>query len=150
MRTVFDRSTRESLVQRIAALDEGSPAQWGKMNAFQMVRHCSLFDEWMLGKNDPVYKQAFIGRIFGKWVLKGMLKDDSPMKQNLPTTRDLIIKETGGNLAAEKEKWISLIMDYEYYSNPAFIHDFFGRMTIEQIGRFAYKHTDHHLRQFSA
>jgi hypothetical protein len=37
---------------------------------------------------------------------------------------------------------------YANYSNPGFVHDFFGKMTDEQIGIFAYKHADHHLRQF--
>lgn len=150
MKTVFDKTSRDNLVDRIAALDENNTAEWGKMNVYQMVRHCSLFEEWVLGKNDPVYKQAFLGKIFGKMVLKGMVKDDSPIKRNMPTTDDLKIKETTGDLGSEKTKWIALIEHYEHYSNPEFIHDFFGKMTIEQIGILAYKHTDHHLRQFSA
>lgn len=150
MRTIFDNTTRNELIYRIDSLDENKTPEWGKMNVYQMVRHCSLFEEWMLGKNKPVYKQAFIGRIFGKIALKGMLKDDRPIKRNMPTTSDLKIKESTGDLESEKKKWITLIEDYENYSNPDFIHDFFGKMTIEQIGIFAYKHTDHHLRQFSA
>jgi hypothetical protein len=150
MKTVFDKTTRDELVNRIAALDENNTAQWGKMNVYQMVRHCSLFEEWMLGKNDPVYKQAFIGRIFGKLALRGLLKDEKPMKRNMPTTSDLKIKESNGDLGFEKTKWITLIKDYENYSNPDFIHDFFGKMTLDQIGYLAYKHTDHHLRQFAA
>jgi uncharacterized protein DUF1569 len=150
MKTVFDGTTRYELIDRIAALDENNLAQWGKMNVYQMVKHCTLFDEWVLGKNNPVYKQAFIGRLFGKMALKGMLKDDTPMKRNMPTTSDLKIKDTDGNIASEKKKWIALIEEYERHSNPGFIHDFFGKMTKEQIGCFSYKHTDHHLRQFSA
>jgi hypothetical protein len=150
MKTVFDKMTRIELADRIAALGENHTAEWGKMNVYQMVRHCSLFEEWMLGKNDPVYKRAFIGRIFGKMVLNGMMKDDRPIKRNMPTTDDLKIKETTGDLGYAKTKWITLIEDYENYSNPGFVHDFFGKMTLEQIGIFAYKHTDHHLSQFAA
>src|SRR5688500_13983960 len=141
MKTVFDKTTRNELVDRIAALDENKTAQWGKMNVYQMVRHCALFEEWMLGKNDPVYKQAFIGRILGKMALRGLLKDESPMKRNMPTTSDLKIKESNGDLGFEKTKWIALIKDYENYSNPDFVHDFFGKMTLDQIGFLAYKHT---------
>ena len=60
------------------------------------------------------------------------------------------MKELNGDIESEKKKWISLIEGYENYSNPGFIHDFFGKMTKEQIGILAYKHTDHHLRQFNA
>lgn len=149
MKTIFNGATRNELISRINTVDENSPRQWGKMSVYQMVRHCSLFDEWMLGKNDPVYKQAFIGRIFGRMALRRMLKDDSPLGRNLPTTPDLKISESSGDLALEKTKWIGLIEEYEYYSNPDFVHDFFGEMTVDQIGCFVFKHTDHHLRQFS-
>ncbi len=148
MKTIFDKATRDEVIYRIHSLTDNSTAQWGKMNIYQMVKHCTLFEEWILGKNKPVYKQAFIGRVFGKMALRGLLKDESPMKRNMPTTRDLIIKGNG-NVESEKKKWIALIEEYEHYSNPAFIHDFFGKMTVEQIGWLAYKHTDHHLRQFN-
>lgn len=150
MRSVFDGSVRYELTARVATVREDSPAVWGKMNAYQMVRHCTLFDVWMLGKEDPVYMQSFLGKIIGGFVLRRMLKDDSPIARNMPTTSDLIINETEGDLAAEKQRWTALILDYENYDNPRFIHDFFGKMTLEQIGHFAYKHSDHHLRQFSA
>jgi len=29
------------------------------------------------------------------------------------------------------------------------MHPFFGKMTKEQVGYLAYKHTDHHLWQFN-
>ena len=50
----------------------------------------------------------------------------------------------------KKKEWILLIKGYESYSNPTFIHDFFGKMTREEIGLLVYKHTDHHLRQFNS
>ncbi|MEO6305792.1 MAG: DUF1569 domain-containing protein [Bacteroidia bacterium] len=53
-------------------------------------------------------------------------------------------------MSKEKNKWVSLIEHYEKFSNPDFIHPFFGKMTEAQIGVMAYKHSDHHLRQFNA
>jgi hypothetical protein len=82
--------------------------------------------------------------------LKNVLKDESPLTRNTPTLPQLRIKETTGNIASEKMKWIALIEEYTHYSNPNFIHAFFGKMTKEQIGHMAYKHTDHHLRQFNS
>lgn len=106
-------------------------------------------DGWMLGKDDPKYKQTFIGRIFGKMALKDLIKDECPMRQNVPTLAELKVTEKNGDTTLEKNKWIALIEDYANYSNPNFIHSFFGKMTKEQIGYLAYKHTDHHLRQFN-
>lgn len=79
-----------------------------------------------------------------------MIKDDKPIDKGVPTSTQFKIKETSGDIAALKQEWIELIQSYEYYSNPGFIHDFFGKMTQEQIGLLAYKHTDHHLRQFNS
>jgi Protein of unknown function (DUF1569) len=148
MKTIFDKTTREELICRIKTLNENNTAQWGKMNIYQMLKHCTIWDEWILGKNNQKYKQEFLGLIFGKMALKRMIKDERPFDRNVPTGSYFKIKEKNGNVEAEKKKWINLIEDYENYSNPGFIHDFFGKMTREQVGLLAYKHTDHHLRQF--
>ncbi len=150
MKTIFDKSTREALITRIDTLTENSTAQWGKMNVYQMLKHCTVWEEWIQGKNEYTYKQEFIGFLFGKIALRRMLKDEKPLDKNVPTSPQFKINEKSGDLLAEKQKWISLLTGYENYSNPGFVHDFFGRMTEEQIGFLAYKHTDHHLRQFNA
>lgn len=46
-----------------------------------MLKHCTLYDEWMLGKNKPVYKQVFMGRLFGKTALKDFVRDDKSAGQ---------------------------------------------------------------------
>jgi len=150
MKTIFDKSTRTELANRINTLNEKSVPGWGKMNIYQMLKHCTIWEEWVLGVNKPKYKQEFIGFIFGKMVLKSMVKDEKPLRKNTPTSPSFRTKEKIGDVEAEKKKWISLLGKYESYSNPGFIHDFFGKMTKEQVGILAYKHTDHHLRQFNS
>ncbi len=147
MKTVFDKITRDELISRINALNNNSTAQWGKMNIYQMLKHCTLWEEWVAGKAN--YKRVFIGRLFGKMALKNVLKDNKPLGKNSPTLSVLKIKENG-DVAAEKAKWISLIEGYEHFSNANFVHAFFGKLTKEQIGFLAYKHADHHLQQFNS
>jgi len=148
MKTVFDKTTRDELTGRIATLNENSKAAWGKMNVYQALKHCTLWDEWV--QSDKDNKQAFIGRLFGRMVLKKVLKDEAPLARNTPTLPELRIKETSGDIESEKKKWIALISEYAHFSNPSFVHPFFGKMTKEQVGQMAYKHADHHLRQFNA
>lgn len=150
MKTIFNITAQDELIDRIKTLDENNTAQWGKMNLYQMTKHCSIWDEWVLGKNNPTYTRTFLGRIFGKSVLKGMVKDDTVLKRNMPAGKAFTVKEEQGNIEAQKKIWTDLIADYEQYSNPDFVHDFFGKMTQEEIGIMAYKHSDHHLRQFGA
>ena len=148
MKTVFDKTTRDELISRINSLTADSAALWGKMNVYQMLKHCTLWEEWI--QSNKKNKQAFVGILFGKMALKGLLKDDSPLRHNTPTLAELKIKETTGDIAFEKKRWIALINEYAHFSNPGFVHTFFGKMTKEQVGWMAYKHIDHHLRQFNA
>ena len=120
MKTIFDKATRDGLISRINLLHENSLAQWGHMNVYQMVQHCIMFEEWILGIKKPVYKQVLIGRLFGKTALKGILKDDSPLKRNTPTLPAFKIRENTGDTAAGKKQWIELVELYEFFSNPGF------------------------------
>jgi len=147
MKTIFDKTTRDALIARINTLTENSTAQWGKMNVYQMLKHCTLWEEWIA--SNKKHKQQFIGRLFGKMALKNVLKDDAPLRRNTPTLPELRIKDNG-DVESEKKKWIALIKQNAHFSNPDFVHSFFGKMTKEQVGQMAYKHTDHHLRQFNS
>lgn len=148
MKTIFEASTRHELIERIQLLNVESKPVWGKMNVFQMLKHNTYWNDWMLGKSAHTYKQEFLGKVFGKIALNKMIKDDKPFDKNIPTSAQFKAKDPHCDLESEKALWISLIKDYENYNNPNFTHNFFGKMTKEQIGILVYKHTDHHLRQF--
>lgn len=148
LKSVFEKSTREELIQRINALSQDSKANWGKMNIYQMLKHCSMWEEMVL--NNKRYKRPFMGLLLGRFLLKNELTD-KPMRPNNPTIPELMISEAYGDVEQEKSRWISKLRMYESYnSDSSFIHPFFGKMTKEQIGYLAYKHNDHHLRQFGA
>ena len=149
MRTIFDSATREELIHRICLLKTDSKSAWGKMNIYQMTKHCTIWNEWVLGKKDFVYKQGFLGKIFGKMALKSNTKDDKPIAKNMPAGKAFTVKQKQGDFNAQISSWVQQINAYENFSNEHFIHDFFGKMTNEQIGVFVYKHNDHHLRQFN-
>jgi hypothetical protein len=145
MKSVLDKAIRGELISRISLLNDNSSAQWGSMNVYQMLRHCCLCEELYLGKK--IYKHVFLGRLFGKVALKNLLKETTSFPRNAKTGKDFIV--TGiGNISEEKNRLVPLISEYGDYQNPYIIHWFFGKMTAEQVGRFSYKHLDHHLRQF--
>jgi hypothetical protein len=135
MKTIFDKATRDELISRISSLNENNSSQWGKMNVYQMIKHCSSWEE-MIQENKQ-HKRGFMGRIFGRIALKNVLKDDAPLRKNSPTVPWL--KMSGnGDIGVEKEKWISLMNNYSNYSNTQYMHPFFGKMTKEQIGHLVY------------
>jgi hypothetical protein len=145
MQTVFDKTSADALIARINSLEPVARPLWGKMNVYQMLKHCTMSEEMFQGQTS--YKRLFIGRLFGGMALKGILKNEAPMKKNQPTHP--LMKITGtGDWQVERTKWINLIQRYHAFDSADFVHPFFGRMTREQIGAYVYKHTDHHLRQF--
>jgi hypothetical protein len=148
MKSVFDALTREELVSRINSLSQQNNARWGKMNVFQMGKHCTLHEDMVLGKIK--IKRVLPGLLFGPMLLKRVLKDDRPFGKNSPTSSLLKTTHESGDIESQKKEWINRIEQYANYADPNFIHPFFGPMTKEQIGLFAYKHNDHHLRQFGA
>ncbi len=147
MKTILEQSTKDELVSRINQLQENSVAQWGKMNVRQMMRHCILWEEMALGRKQ--YSRVFIGRIFGRLILKAVLKDDAPMRRNSPTIAPMkITTNIGEEVALQKKIWIALL-DEHRAGMPDIVHPIFGRMTSDEVGLLLYKHTDHHLRQFN-
>jgi hypothetical protein len=148
MRTVFDQATRDELIQRILVLHNDNAPLWGKMNVYQMQKHCTIWNAWVLGKKDFVYKQDLLGKIFGKMALKSNTKNDKPLGKNMPAGKAFTVTDPVGDFPSLKSLWIEQIKAFGNFRNDDFVHDFFGKMTDEQIGIFSYKHNDHHLRQF--
>ena len=74
MKTILDQTTRDQLLRRIDTLNENSKPKWGKMNVYQMLKHCTLAEDLYLG-NTP-HKRMLLGYILGKWALKNILKDE--------------------------------------------------------------------------
>ena len=149
MKTIFNLEDNINLRERIDKLSPSSVNQWGKMNAYQMIKHCIMSERMFLG--DIEYDRLFIGKLFGKMALKGILKDNAPMKKNQPT-HPAFKTEGLGDTDPLKLEWKMLIKRYfDEGENQidGLMHPFFGLMTKEQIGVYVYKHTDHHLRQFS-
>jgi len=148
MEDIFKTETIESFKKRIQELDDSSSANWGKMDLYQMLKHCTENDRMLL--REKSYKRLFIGRLFGKLALKANIKDDKPLKKNGATHPELVITGSG-DVAQQKQNWIDLLEKYPRMAQEAyqdFIHPFFGKMDRNQVSRFAYKHIDHHLRQF--
>jgi len=147
MRTIFDDDARRELTGRLSLLTVGNRPLWGKMEPAQMVKHCRLWEE-MIHEN-KLYRRPLIGRLIGPLILKNVLKSPE-FRKNSPTIPEMLVTDTDIDLDDERHKLIALVNGYPGYNQPdnSFIHPFFGKMTREQIGKMAYLHLDHHLKQF--
>lgn len=120
MKTIFDNTVREALIERITTITEKNTAEWGKMNVVQMLTHCIRWEEMALSKTR--HKQSLLGKLFGKAALKDFIGDDSPFKRNVPTLSFLKITKGEGDVSILKEKWISLIKEYRNFNTHEFTH----------------------------
>jgi len=149
MRSLFEPETKRSILERLGGLTPGAARQWGKMDAAQMMAHCSVAME--AGTGDKPLKQAFIGKIFAPFVRSSFL-GDKPFGKNSPTDPTFVVSDPR-DFAREKDRLTNLIARF-CERGPAeagrHTHSFLGKITGDDWGVVMYKHLDHHLRQFGA
>lgn len=148
VKTILERKLREEIIERVLQLKSNAKPLWGTMNAFQMVKHCQLFEAWIHGIGNWDYSISRSKPDQATRALFEVTKDNTPLMQFAPSSEILIVTEPDGDFESERNIWLEHLDRYQNYNNPAFIHDFFGKMSPEQIGILAFKHSDHHLRQF--
>ena len=151
MKSLFQAETHNEVQQRLAQLQPGSARQWGRMNAAQMLAHCSAAMEWAIGEREPPLAPLPL-RIIGRAIKPFAFRDDAQMRRNSPTAKDLIVTDAC-DFRAEHERLRGLVRRFAA-GGPAGCtthpHSFFGRLTPDEWGVLVYKHLDHHLRQFGA
>jgi len=149
VKSLHEAATAEEVKQRITLLGPSNERAWGKMNAPQMLGHCSAALEMASG--DTVLPRVFIGRLIGP-LFRTQYSNEKPFSKNLPTAPGLVVGDER-DLARERDRLISLVDRFSQGGPGACTkasHCFFGPLTGEEWGKGMYKHLDHHLRQFNA
>lgn len=148
MKSLFEAEAYQEILDRIEKLDENAPAKWGKMNVNQMLVHCQKPIELSLGEA-IIKKPNIIKRMLFK-MISPALYNDKPWKEGLPTAQEYVITDSY-EFETEKEKLkskINKMSSSKTYFEPSKKHPYFGKFTADQWGKSAYKHLDHHFKQF--
>jgi hypothetical protein len=146
--TIADPAVRAALCERIARLKSDSPRQWGRMTAHEMV--CHLNDSFRVGAGEKYASpdMNLIKRTLVKWVA---LRTPLRWPQGTPTRPELLQGQGGTPPAgwdpdcAELVSGISAFAARETFA----LHPIFGAMSKAEWHIWAYRHIDHHLRQFA-
>jgi Protein of unknown function (DUF1569) len=148
MKNLHQSEAIAEILNRLDKLKIDAPAQWGKMNASQMVAHCANAIEVPLGIRNP--KRTLLGKVLGGF-FKADYLSEKPMGKNAPTHPDFIIKNTP-DFEKERDRLKQHITAFskgpEAIKND--MHAFFGKFTVQEWAQSGYKHIDHHLKQFNA
>src|SRR6185436_17098909 len=83
MKNLHEPAVAAEMRARLSRVQPGSPALWGKMNVAQGLAHMANALEMALGDDKP--PRMFAGRLFGRFVKRLVLRDESPLKRNTPT-----------------------------------------------------------------
>ncbi|MGH9590994.1 MAG: DUF1569 domain-containing protein [Terracidiphilus sp.] len=149
MRHLFQADMVNEVHRRLLQLQPGSYRRWGKMTVAQMLAHCSAGLEMAMGQVRP--PRMLIGRIMGRLVKRLALLENSEMRRNVPTAKELVIAVDERDFAKERSRLSELITSFAAAGSggcTSHPHFFFGRLKPEEWAALMYKHLDHHLRQF--
>src|SRR5579863_7974029 len=106
MKNLFEVTTLNEMKDRLARLTAESKRQWGKMNAAQMLAHCSKWMEMASGHTST--SRSWLGYIFGRLAKRSVLSE-STIRRNMPTDRSLIVNDER-DFESERQR-LALYMD---------------------------------------
>jgi hypothetical protein len=144
-RSLANAGNRQELLERLARLRPDASPLWGKMTAPRMLAHLA---DWMLMASGDLHvapKKVVLRYTPIKQLAIYLL----PFPKGVPTAPELLAR-TPSEWATETASVSERIQSFEtlYRKSQWPDHPVFGRMTARSWSVFAYRHTDHHLRQF--
>jgi Protein of unknown function (DUF1569) len=145
---IFTAPVSDKVITRINDLSNTTQAQWGKMNATQMLAHCNVTFEFAYEEKHK--KPNFFMGFILKNLVKGGLVNEKPYKKSASTAPEFIIKDDR-NFDVEKKRLIQYInktvqLGQNHFEGRESM--IFGEMTSTEWNNLFYKHIDHHLTQF--
>ncbi|RRO16451.1 DUF1569 domain-containing protein [Flavobacteriaceae bacterium 14752] len=148
MKSIFEEQPLREIIKRIDNLSVNNQSKWGKMNVTQMLNHCQKPVKLAFGEENVKKPNIFMRGVIK--FMKPTLYNDKPWKQGLPTAKEFVIRNTE-DFEVEKSKLKALVERMhksESFFSPSKEHPIFGNMKSWMWGQSAYKHLDHHLKQF--
>jgi len=152
MKTLARDDNTAEILGRLRQLRPDNVRRWGRMSVHQMVCHLKDACRMAMGEQQVSDASGLFQRTVVKWIA---LYTPLPWPQGI-LTRPEIDQEVGGSCPvdfgsdlAEVELLLKRIAAARTRHNWP-VHPIFGRMSESDWLRWAYLHTDHHLRQFGA
>lgn len=149
MKSLLDTRDRSEITHRVTQLRPDAARRWGRMSAHQMI--CHLTDSFYacLGDRPVEDKSTPFTRTFLRLVAVTV---PMPWPKGVATMPE-VDQEREGTPPAEFEADLGRLqtaMDafVERMDPDSLKHPIFHKMSAAQWGRWAYRHVDHHLRQF--
>ena len=151
MTTILNKTECDAIINRINKLTPDTKGFWGKMTVNEMLCHTAdvLRDILGIRQTEPVTPVEMRPQIIA------MVLTENEWDKNLQTFPPYLQGEGGGGTKPthfDTDKIILLDLVYRFYNTAPeytfFPHAGLGILTRDEFGKFIWKHTDHHLREF--
>ena len=147
-KTVINQTGINDLQERIKKLQPTSKRLWGQMHVLEMLRHCNAVNQLILtgsqSHQKTLLKQKIAKVLFVRlpFRIPKNLKAPKIVQQSKENT-------TAESFSREKELYTQIILQFPSHSFPSkMYHPAFGNLSPKEWGIAAWRHMDHHLRQF--
>lgn len=152
MKSLAQPDTRAEIVARVRAVRPDSVRKFGIMTAPEMVVHCTIALEAALGLRSVSAAETFFMRRVVKYIA---LYSPGSWPPGFKTRPEMDVRRNGnrpGEFVSEVAKLVQRLEEFgtRRSTAPLVRHPMFGAMSESEWQRWAYLHTDHHLKQFSA
>ena len=146
MKTIFDTEVRKELIDRVSKITAKSEIKFGSMRPDQGLHHINTVLQAYLGEVKTVPPT----NNFKAALLRLVTFSPIPIPPEKGKTAPPFVAGSSYSIDSEKARFPQLIErvagQRELKEWP--ISPVFGKLSGEQYGKLAYKHTDHHLKQF--
>jgi hypothetical protein len=146
MKTLWNPRDRESLFDRLERLGPEARPLWGKFTAPKMLAHVNDALRMSAGELPTAFKKT----PFRFPVVKHFLVYAAPWPKGVPTAPELLERGDRAIWEAEKAafpKAVASLVSRDANA-PSPLHPAFGPLSHRAWGRLAWRHVDHHFRQF--
>lgn len=146
MKSLHDGPVRGEVRARLARIRPGTLPKWGRMSASQMTCHLVTWMEMALGER-PIAER----RLFVRFpIIKQFAVYLMPIPKGLPTARELLSRSPDASLETDRAAFEAALDRFGAHdaAAPWPPHPAFGPLSRRAWGVLAFRHTDHHLRQF--
>lgn len=145
-KTIFDTTSRRSLLDRIARLRPDSPRRWGTMTPNQMICHLEDSMRCATGVTPAARRRTVMSNRVFRWIIIHVLPWP---KGRARTVKEMLVTKPGEfeddkrRLQEMLERAASLTPRGSWSPHPAF-----GDLSGRDYGVLIHRHVDYHLRQF--
>lgn len=152
MKSLAQPGTRAEIIARVHGVRPDSTGRFGVLTAPEMIVHCTIALEAALGLRPVSTAETFFMRHVVKYIA---LYSPGPWPPGFKTRPEMDVRRNGprpGEFVSDVAKLVQRVEEFgtRRPTGPLARHPMFGAMSESEWQRWAYLHTDHHLKQFSA